>query len=116
MVAGGILATLGFILLFCTLVPHIIVIVKIFKHAGVGLGILSIFCGPFAFIWGWIKSKELGLKKVMLAYTILLILGVVLYGAGGAAMVTSPEMQKAIQDAKVQQEQRDAAPAPAPQN
>jgi hypothetical protein len=108
MLAGGILATLGFILLFLTLVPHIMVIVKIFKHAGVGLGILSIFCGPFAFIWGWIKSKELGLKKVMMWYTILLVLGILLYGAGGAAMVTSPEARNLEQ----QQQQQQGLPAP----
>ena len=119
MMAGGALAILGMIVFLVVGVLHIIVIVNIFKRAGVGLGILSIFCSPFTFIWGWVKAGEYGIKKLMMWYTILLVIGVILYGAGSAAMLTSPEAQQAIKEAQEAQQrslQQDTIPAPAPQN
>ena len=118
---GGILAFLGFALLLVAFVMYILIIVKVFKHAGVGLGILSIFCWPFTFIWGWMKAGQFGFKKLMLWYTIVFVLGMICYGAGAGAMLTSPEAQQAIkeaQEAQQRQLQQDTipAPAPAPQN
>jgi hypothetical protein len=91
---GGILAIVGSI---GSLVCAILVLIQLFKKEGVGLGILGIFCGIYTYIWGWIKSKELGLKNIMLAWTgciVLVIVGQVLAGAGVA---TSPEFQDAYQ-------------------
>lgn len=97
---GGILAIVGGI---GSLVCLILVLIQLFKKEGVGLGILGIFCSIYTYIWGWLKSKELGLKNIMLGWTaaiILTIVGQVLLGAGVA---TSPEVQQAIEDAKRQQ-------------
>jgi hypothetical protein len=101
----------------------IVLIVKVFKHAGVGLGILGIFCGPFTYIWGWVKSGEFGLKKLMVWLTLLIVISAALYAAGMAALVASPEMQekmkqmqtemqKSIDEAQKAQQQA----LPVPQN
>lgn len=101
----------------------IVLIVKVFKHAGAGLGILSIFCAPFTYIWGWVKSGQFKLTKLMVWLTLLILISAGLYGAGMAALVASPEMQeqmkkaqiemqKAIEEAQKAQQQS----IPAPQN
>ncbi|MEZ0275964.1 MAG: hypothetical protein ACAH88_13745 [Roseimicrobium sp.] len=103
MVAGIILYSLGGIFGLIGTVLYIILLVKLFKNGGVGLGILGLFCSPFTYIWGWMKSTELGLKKLMVWLTITLVIAGALFGAGGGMMATSPEMQKAIKDAQEQQ-------------
>ena len=61
-----------------SMVCWILVLIKIFKQAGIGLGILGIICPLFVLIFGWIKSKEWGIQEIMLIWTILLIVGIVL--------------------------------------
>ncbi len=51
-----------------SLVCWIIVLIKIFGES-VGLGILGIVCGLFAFIYGWVKCAEYGIQKVMFVWT-----------------------------------------------
>jgi hypothetical protein len=117
----GIFAVICLVALVCA----IKVLIALFKKEGVGLGILGLLCGPFLYIWGWMKSKELGLKKTMIVWTLSIIGLAVLWfvaiaGAIGMAAM-SPEGQKAIKDAqeaqqRAQQQQAAPAPAPAPQN
>ena len=59
-----------------SLVCWIMVLIKMFKSGNVGLGILSIFCQIVAFIWGWVKAGETGLKPVMLAWTVAWVLSI----------------------------------------
>jgi len=97
---GGILAVVGGI---GSLVCLILVLIQLFKKEGVGLGILGIFCSIYTYIWGWLKSKELGLKNIMLGWTAAIILTIVGQVILGAGVATSPEVQQAIEDAKRQQ-------------
>jgi len=55
-----------------------IVLVKLFKNEGVLKGILGFFFGIYAFIWGWIKHKELDLTKVMVLWSVLTVATIVL--------------------------------------
>ena len=108
-IIGGILAVIGGV---GSLICAIMVLVQLFKKEGTGMGILGIFCTIYTYIWGWIKSKELGLTKLMLGWTagiILLIIGQALLGVG---IATSPEVQKAIQDAQMKQEMNSRSDAP----
>lgn len=91
MIAGSILGILYCVTGLIALVLHIMLLVKVFKHGGVGLGILGIFCGLFAFIWGWVKCGEYGFKKLMVWLTIFLLISAVLGGASGAAF--GPQLQ-----------------------
>ena len=95
----GIAGILGLILL----VQQIMLLVKLFKHGGIGLGILGICIPIFAFIWGWMKAGELGMKKLMTWMTILFILCGLSYGIGAFAFFASPEMQQKFKEAAEQQ-------------
>ena len=73
------LGVVGIVMLVCWLMT----LIKIFKQS-IGLGILGIICGLFAFIYGWIKVGEMDHKNVMVAWTIAALVGIVLnvvYGA-----------------------------------
>lgn len=107
-----------------SLVCWIKVLIALFKKEGAGLGILGLLCSIYAFIWGWMKSAELGLKKTMIWWTICIVGSVVLWfvavaGAMGVA-ASDPAFQKEFQKAleegqKKAREQQEEAPAPAEQ-
>jgi len=60
------------------LVLFVMVLVKLFQEEGVGKGILGIICSIYTFIWGWMKHKELDLTKIMTAWSILLVVAIIL--------------------------------------
>ena len=85
----GPLGILAYICWIGSLVCWIIVLVKIFQDS-IGLGILGILCGLFAFIYGWVKVGEDGIKKVMIVWTVLWLASIPLYAlaaAGAAAAI-----------------------------
>ncbi len=65
------------------LVCFVLVLIKLFKKEGVGLGILGIICALYTFIWGWINHKKQKITNVMLIWTILTIIGLILNRAVG---------------------------------
>jgi hypothetical protein len=74
----------------------LIVLIKSFK-AGVLKGILGIItCGFFTFIWGWINHKEHQLTKLMLLWTVLIVLSLVIPVMVGTAqfMKLAPMIQE----------------------
>lgn len=66
-----------------SLICFIIVLVKMFQTAGALQGILGLICGLWAFIWGWMNAGKLGIKNIMLIWTILILLCIVLGVASG---------------------------------
>lgn len=101
-----------------SLICWIKVLIALFKKEGAGLGILGILCGIYAFIWGWMKSGELGLKKTMIWWTLCLVASIALSILAPAAIMgiaaSDPEFQKAFKEAQEeiqrQQEQPEAQP------
>ena len=61
-----------------SIVFFIIVLVKLFKNEGALKGILGLIFGIYAFIWGWIKHKELALTKVMVLWSVFTVASIVL--------------------------------------
>ena len=59
------------------LVCLIIVLMKLFSQEGTLKGIFGLFCGLYAYAWGWINQKEHNLMDVMFLWTIALLLGFV---------------------------------------
>ncbi|GAA5495504.1 hypothetical protein Rhal01_01679 [Rubritalea halochordaticola] len=55
----------------------IMVLIQMFKDEKILLGILSIFCGIVAFIWGWMNVAKVG-QKLMLIWTIAVVISVAL--------------------------------------
>lgn len=98
------------------------VLIALFKKEGVGLGILGLLCGIYLYIWGWMKSKELGLKKTMVVWTLSIIALIGLWFVAVAGMIgiaaTNPEFQKEFQKGleEAQRQQQSGQPAPPPQN
>ena len=70
-----------------SLVIFIVVLIKSFK-TGVLKGILGIItCGLFTFIWGWVKHSELQITRLMLLWTVLIILSIAIPMTIGTAQV-----------------------------
>jgi tetratricopeptide (TPR) repeat protein len=79
--------SIGFTLIgLVSFVMFIWVLIKLFKHGGILLGILGIFCGLFTFIWGWINHKTYNLTKPMLIWTGCFVLTIILYVILGASI------------------------------
>ncbi len=81
---GILIAIAGIVSLVC----WIMILIKIFNES-IGLGILGIICGLFAFVYGWVKVKEYNCKNVMMAWTAAFIVTIVANALGGAAVVRS---------------------------
>lgn len=90
--AAGILALILLLLSIgagiASLVCFILVVIEMFKRNETGIGIATIVltvCTGFgtllAFVYGWVKASEWGLKKVMVAWTILLVVNIALVAA-----------------------------------
>jgi hypothetical protein len=60
------------------LVCWIMVLVKIFQSGSIGLGILGIICPLFAFIYGWMKVDEFGIRNIMLTWSVCFGIGIAL--------------------------------------
>ena len=58
-------------------VCFIMVVVKLFKQEGTMKGILGVICGIYTFIWGWINASKLNIRNIMLAWTVLIVLSVI---------------------------------------
>ena len=83
----GILAML--VALGC-LVCFIIVLIKMFQNEGALKGILGLICSLYAFIWGWMNATKLGIKNIMMIWTLLIIVAIVLNFLGGFAAYQMP--------------------------
>jgi hypothetical protein len=68
------------------LVVAIMVLVKLFQNEGALKGILGLICGLYTFIWGWMNANRLGIKNLMIIWTLLIILLIVLQVVFGGAM------------------------------
>lgn len=66
-----------------SLVCAVIVLIKLFGDEGALKGILGIICGLYTYIWGWMNKDKHNLGKVMLIWTVLIILQVIIAVAGG---------------------------------
>ena len=55
-----------------------IVLIKLFKNEGALKGILGFIFGIYAFIWGWIKHKELALTKVMVLWSVFTVASIII--------------------------------------
>ena len=75
---------LVWLVLLAMIVLQILVVIKMFKNAGALHGILGLLCGLYAFIWGWMNANKLGIRNLMIIWTVLIILYFILVFAFGA--------------------------------
>jgi hypothetical protein len=60
------------------LVLDIVVCVKLIQDGKTALGIIGIFCGLVTLIVGWQNADRLGIKNIMIAFTVLAIISLVM--------------------------------------
>lgn len=77
------MVVISYLVSIATLVVFIMVLIKLFKAKGVGLGILGIICALYTFIWGWIEHKKQKITNLMIIWTILIIVGIILNSMTG---------------------------------
>ena len=65
------------------IVCWIMVVIKMFQDAGPLHGILGIICGLYALIWGWMNGSRLGIKNIVMIWTLLIVVNIVLGFVGG---------------------------------
>lgn len=92
MAALGLLGILAMLVGLGCFICWIIVLIKQFQNAGVVHGIIGIItCGIWTFIWGWMNANNLGIKNIMMIWSVLIIIGLVLrFAFGAGTMVYSP--------------------------
>ncbi len=74
-----------------SLICFIIVLIKLFQNEGALKGVLGLICSLYTFIWGWINADRLGIKNIMLIWTLLIIISIVINVAfGGFSSVMPP--------------------------
>ena len=78
LVFAGISALLG----LASFVVFVVVLVKMVRQSGCLLGILGFFIPLVAFIWGWVKAKELEITDIMLFWTFISVLSIILTVVG----------------------------------
>jgi vacuolar-type H+-ATPase subunit I/STV1 len=78
------LGILGMVAGLGCLICFIIVLIKQFQNAGVVHGIIGIVtCGIWTFIWGWMNGSKLGLRNIMLVWTVLIVISMACNILGG---------------------------------
>ena len=94
MAALGLLGILAMLVGIGCLICWIIVLIKQFQTAGAVHGIIGIItCGIWTFIWGWMHANEVGIKNIMMIWSVLIIISLVLrfaFGAGAMAYSSMP--------------------------
>jgi hypothetical protein len=69
---------LAMVALVGCIICQIFVAVKIFQNDGALKGIIALLCGLFGLIWGWMNASRLGIKNIMMIWTLLIIVYVIL--------------------------------------
>ncbi len=87
--ASGFLGILALLAGLGSAVVAIMVLIKLFQTEGAGKGILGLICMIYTYIWGWMNATRLNLKKLMLIWTVLLIVFIILYFIAIAGAVAS---------------------------
>ena len=81
------MAVLNMLISLAILVVFIMVLIKLFKKEGVGLGILGIICALYTFIWGWINHKKQKITNLMIAWSVLIVLSIIISSISGVSVM-----------------------------
>lgn len=91
MAALGLLGILSLLVMLGCLICWIMVLIKQFQIGGVVHGIIGIItCGIWTFIWGWMNADSAGIKKIMMIWSVLIVISLILRFAFGAGAMAYP--------------------------
>jgi hypothetical protein len=74
---------LALVVLVACIICQIIVAIKIFQNDGALKGILALICGLFGLIWGWMNATRLGIKNILMIWSVLIVIYLILGAIGG---------------------------------
>ena len=77
------LGILGLVVWLGCIICLIMVVIKMFQDKGPLHGILGLICGLYAFIWGWMNADRMGIKNIMMIWSLLILVSLVLGFLGG---------------------------------
>ena len=77
------LGILALVVLVGWIICQIIVAIKIFQNDGALKGIIALICGLFGLIWGWMNADRLGVKQIMMIWSVLIVIYIILGAIGG---------------------------------
>ena len=70
---------IGMLVGLASFICFILVLIKQFQNAGPVHGIIGIItCGIWTFIWGWMNANKLNIKNIMMAWTLLIVVGIII--------------------------------------
>lgn len=84
------LGILALLVLVGLIICQIFVAIKIFQNDGALKGIIALLCGLFGLIWGWMNADRLGVKQIMMIWTVLIIIYCILAAMGGVSFGYNP--------------------------
>jgi|GEM_PF-1330791 len=81
---------IAFLVGLASLVCFVLVLIQMFQRGQTGLGIACIVLlfvcgigGLIAFIYGWVKAREWNIQNIMIAWTVCVLIQLVLIPMGG---------------------------------
>ena len=77
------LGILGAVIWLGSIICFIMVLIKLFQEKGPLHGILGLICGLYTFIWGWMNADRLGIKNIMMIWSLLILINIILGFVGG---------------------------------
>ena len=80
------LGILGLVVWLGSIICFIMVLIKLFQDKGALHGILGLICGLYTFIWGWLNADRLGIKNIMIIWSLLIIVNIILGFVGGFSL------------------------------
>ena len=74
------------------LICFILVLIKQFQNAGIVHGIIGIVtCQIWTFIWGWMNAGKLGIKNIMMIWTLLIVVCIIINVMFGGMYAFMPQ-------------------------
>jgi hypothetical protein len=77
------LGILGLVVWVGCLICFIMVLIKLFQDKGALHGILGLICGLYTFIWGWMNADRMGIRNIMMIWSLLILVNIILGFFGG---------------------------------
>ena len=83
---------IAMLLSLLSFICFILVLIKQFQNAGVVHGIIGIVtCGIWTFIWGWMNAGKLGIKNIMMIWTLLIVVCIIINVMFGGMYAFMPQ-------------------------
>ena len=77
------LGILGLVVWLGSIICFVIVLIKLFQDKGPLHGILGLICGLYTLIWGWMNADRMGIRNIMMIWSLLILVNIILGFVGG---------------------------------